>query len=167
LHSNTCCGCNEGWCGLEGYEPAIGAHWASAWDVGADCVGGETRSPTAAPITPAPTTAIPTGPPVPTTSPRPTKDPSSPTSNVPDNDLYAVIKVYSILKDKADALDNEIFLYQGSEPSSIYRYDGFIAGLKVMTDSGVAGKFYYLGDDSENGYKYGLVNLAGESIAYI
>ena len=29
-----------------------------------------------------------------------------------------------------------------------------------MTESGVAGKFYYLGDDSENGYKYGLVNLA-------
>jgi hypothetical protein len=29
-----------------------------------------------------------------------------------------------------------------------------------MTDAGVAGKFYYLGDGSENGYKYGLVNLA-------
>lgn len=83
-----------------------------------------------------------------------------PVSNVPDNDPSTVEKVYSILEEKKDALDNEIFLYQGSEPSTVYRYDGFVAGLKVMTESGVAGKFYYLGDDSENGYKYGLVNLA-------
>ena len=155
----------DGWCGLEGYEPDNGAHWASAWNVGADCVGGETREPTAAPITPAPITpapitATPTGPPMPTISPRPTKDPSSPTSNVPDNDPDSVDKVYITLEEKKDALDNEIFLYQGSEPSSVYRYDGFVAGLKVMTESGVAGKFYYLGDASENGYKYGLVNLA-------
>lgn len=94
------------------------------------------------------------------TTPSPTKDPSSPVSSVPDNDQGALDTVYSILDEKKDVFDNEIFLYQGSEPSTVYRYDGFVAGLRVMTESGVAGKFYYLGNDSENGYKYGLVNLA-------
>ena len=70
-------------------------------------------------------------------------------------------KVFAILEEKKDAIDNTIFLYQGSEPSTVYRYDGFVAGLRVMFESGVAGKYYYLGDSSENGYKYGLVNIAG------
>jgi hypothetical protein len=82
-------------------------------------------------------------------------------SNVPDNNAATQDKVYSILEEKKDAIDNSLFLYQGSEPSTVYRYDGFISGLKVMAESGVNGKFYYTGDDSENGYKYGLVNLAG------
>ena len=29
-----------------------------------------------------------------------------------------------------------------------------------MFETGVAGKFFYLGDDSDNGHLYGLVNIA-------
>ena len=147
---------------MDAYEPGLGTYWVDAWDLGSNCVGGATKFPTPSPTktpTLAPSTATPTDPPMPTTS-SPTKDPSSPVSNVPDNDPNTLDRVYSILEEKKDILDNNIFLYQGSEPSSVYRYDGFVAGLKVMTEAGVAGKFYYLGDGSENGYKYGLVNLA-------
>ncbi|KAL7522752.1 hypothetical protein ACHAWX_007410 [Stephanocyclus meneghinianus] len=105
-----------------------------------------------------------------------TVDPSTPASDVEDydedgapanntvpitKDMGTGEKVFAILEEKKDAIDNTIFLYQGSEPSTVYRYDGFVAGLRVMFESGVAGKYYYLGDSSENGYKYGLVNLAG------
>lgn len=161
-----------GWCGQEGYEPANSEIWSSAWTLGADCVGGDTREPTARPSnepTPVPTSATPTDAPVPTT-PSPTRDPSSPTTtttttttisaSVPDNDPETLTEVYQILEGKKDVLDNEIFLYQGSEPSTVYRYDGFVAGLRVMTESGVAGKFYYLGNDDDKAYLYGLVNLA-------
>jgi hypothetical protein len=46
------------------------------------------------------------------------------------------------------------------EPSSVYRYNDFIAALRVMYEDGVAGKHFYMGDDSPNGHKYGLVNIA-------
>ena len=156
-----------GWCGQAAYEPANGDIWSSAWTLGADCVGGETREPTSKPSnepTPVPITPIPTDAPLPTT-PSPTKDPSSPTTtpttkSVPDNDPDTLTEVYRILEERRDVLDNEIFLYQGSEPSTVYRYDGFVAGLRVMTESGVAGKFYYLGNADDNAHLYGLVNLA-------
>ncbi len=69
-------------------------------------------------------------------------------------------EVFAILEQIKDQIDNEIFLYQGSEPSTVYRYQGFKSGLQIMFDTGVAGKFFYLGDDSPNGYLYGLANIA-------
>eukprot|EP00804_Cyclotella_cryptica_P022434 CCRYP_015087-RA/>CCRYP_015087-RA protein AED:0.05 eAED:0.05 QI:1338/1/1/1/0.88/0.8/10/1018/702 len=156
-----------GWCGLDGYEPAVGSHWDMAWNVGENCQGQGTRPPLPAPTTTAPVTAT------------PITDPSTPAPNIEDEengdddggvpanntvpitkDMGTAEKVFAILEEKKDAIDNAIFLYQGSEPSTVYRYDGFVAGLRVMFESGVAGKFYYLGDDSEDGYKYGLANLA-------
>jgi hypothetical protein len=135
-----------------------------AWDLGENCVGGGTRPPTGMPITASPTTA------------RPKRDPSTTASEIeegadddsaPATDTVPITKdeatgekVFSILEGKKDAIDNELFLYQGSEPSSVYRYEGFVAGLRVMFETGVAGKFFYLGDDTEDGYKYGIANLA-------
>ena len=46
------------------------------------------------------------------------------------------------------------------EPSSVYRYDDLLAGLRVMYNDGVANKYFFMGDDTPNGYKYGLVNIA-------
>ena len=70
--------------------------------------------------------------------------------------------MYRILDHAKGNIDGQLFLYQGSEPSTVYRYAGFFAGLEVMHEFGVAGKTYYLGDGSENGNLYGLVNIAGE-----
>jgi len=72
----------------------------------------------------------------------------------------AVDKVYRILDSKRSLMDDTIFLYQGKTPSTVYRYEGFISGLRVMVEDGVAGGQYYLGDDSENGHLYGLANIA-------
>ena len=69
-------------------------------------------------------------------------------------------RVYDILDSKRGLIDNSIFLYQGQTPSTVYRYEGFLAGLQVMVADGVAGKRYYLGDDSERGHLYGLANIA-------
>lgn len=46
------------------------------------------------------------------------------------------------------------------EPSSVYRFNDLLAGLRVMYNNGVANKYFYMGDDSPNGHKYGLVNIA-------
>jgi len=46
------------------------------------------------------------------------------------------------------------------EPSSVYRYDDLLAGLRVMYNDGVANKYFFMGDDTPNGHKYGLVNIA-------
>jgi predicted chitinase len=46
------------------------------------------------------------------------------------------------------------------EPSSVYRYNDLLAALRVMYNDGVANKFFFMGDDSPNGHKYGLVNIA-------
>jgi len=56
-------------------------------------------------------------------------------------------------------------LYQDQTPSPIYRYEGVIAGLKIMFEDGVAGKQFYLGDDEKSGdgkscHLYSLANIA-------
>ena len=57
-----------------------------------------------------------------------------------------------------------MFLYQTPSlewaPSDIYRYSDFLDGLRVMYNIGMANKFFYMGDDSEDGHLYGLVNIA-------
>lgn len=40
------------------------------------------------------------------------------------------------------------------------RFLGFLAGLQVMHEDGVAGKKFYMGDESAIGHEYGLVNIA-------
>jgi hypothetical protein len=142
-----------------------------AWNVGDTCPGQGTPSSLPASTitidtsTPASLPASTTNAPVTSTT---TVDPSTPASEVEDNNTVPITKdmdtgekVFAILEEKKDAIDNTVFLYQGSEPSTVYRYEGFVAGLRVMFESGVAGKYYYLGDGSEHGYRYGLVNLAG------
>lgn len=87
--------------------------------------------------------------------------PDKPTSAVSNSSAK---KALDILKSKESKIDNELFLYQspGGEwvPSTIYKYDGLEKGLKVMITKGVAGMKFYLGDDSSNGHKKGLVNVA-------
>ncbi|KAL7477394.1 hypothetical protein ACHAW6_003201 [Cyclotella cf. meneghiniana] len=45
-------------------------------------------------------------------------------------------------------------------PSSVYRYSDLLSVLYVMYNDGVAGKCFYVGDDSPGEYKHGLVNIA-------
>lgn len=60
--------------------------------------------------------------------------------------------------------DSEILLYESPtmvwEPSSVYRFDDMVAALRVMYTNGVANKYFYMGDETENGPIYGLVNIA-------
>jgi len=85
-----------------------------------------------------------------------------------NRDLSPILKteeaVEQVLHQARSAIDNKLFLYQNPtmqwEPSSVYRYDGFLAGLRVMYTDGVANKQYYMGDSSTNGPLYGLVNIA-------
>ena len=95
-------------------------------------------------------------------APKPKPKPEIPavgTSGFANNNL-TVKRVFEILDSKSSLIDDKLFLYQGSTPSEVYRYKGFIDGLRVMVDVGVAGKKFYVGSDSENGYLYGLVNIA-------
>ena len=46
------------------------------------------------------------------------------------------------------------------EPSSLYRFKDLLAALRVMHQEGVAGKYFYMGDDTNEGHIYGLVNIA-------
>ena len=72
--------------------------------------------------------------------------------------------MYKILEQKKDRINSELFLYDtglgGYEESTVYRYRGFKDGLVVMHEEGVGGSYFYLGDDSDIGYKIGLVNIA-------
>ena len=78
--------------------------------------------------------------------------------------LSTMDDLFGSLDAASSAIDNKLFLYKTPSfqwvPSSVYRYDDFRAGLEVMASDGVAGKKYYIGEDVENGYIYGLVNIA-------
>ena len=80
------------------------------------------------------------------------------------NYASAIEGVNAVLEASKDAIDNSLFLYEtptgGWEPSSVYRYEGLVGGLKVMYEDGVAGKYFYMGDEGNNGYVYGVVNVA-------
>jgi len=92
---------------------------------------------------------------------KPVKNKSKPPNPIPTPPSPTEKKVYDILDAKGSLIDDTIFLYQGRTPSMVYRYEGFISGLRIMVEDGVAGGKYYLGaDDAENGYLYGLVNVA-------
>jgi len=63
-----------------------------------------------------------------------------------------------------DKINNELFLYETPMmqwiPSTVYRFDGFFDGLKIMHAQGVAGNKIYLGGDCAHCHMYGLVNVA-------
>ncbi|KAL7464764.1 hypothetical protein ACHAXS_005100 [Conticribra weissflogii] len=123
-----------------------------AWDVVGKCNSERSGSPTKFPTS------------VPTINAEPNELPKEGEQTVkpfePVKGETSAKEVFAILEQIKDQIDNEIFLYQGSEPSTVYRYQGFKSGLQIMFDTGVAGKFFYLGDDSPNGYLYGLANIA-------
>lgn len=131
-----------------------------AWDVGANCEGAGTRRPTGRPTTPNPT-------PNPTrkknagssdssaarpSKPQELKPPGSHSTDPYTGKDATAKKVFELIDSVRHLIDDNLFLYQGTEPSSVYRYEGFIAGLRIMFEDGVAGKNYYLGRDTENGY---------------
>lgn len=140
-----------GWCSSASYEPIISIYWYEAWDLVGHC-NGITASPT-------------TSPPTPTPGPTPKLDISG-SDNTANDQVYSnsadtAQKVFDILHSKQRVIDNELFLYQGKTPSTVYRYQGFIDGLRVMIEDGVANKYFYLGNDHpEHGYLYGLANIA-------
>ena len=137
----------EGWCNVAAYEP-LSQYGLDAWVFVGYCKGR-----TAAPTTSSPTKA-------PNPSPKLDINDDSQATDYSNSHLTAQT-VFDILHSKSAPIDNELFLYQGKAPSNVYRYSGFISGLQVMVENGVAGKHFYLGNDNpENGYWYGLVNIA-------
>ena len=125
-----------------------------------------TTSPTSAgivaPTTSKPSTAKPTTS-KPTTSsagPLPTSSPT--TASPPTSSAAAAVE--AVLEANKDGIDNKVLLYQTPQmqwvPSTVYRYQDLLDGLRVMYNDGVANKYFFMGDDSPNGYRYGLVNIA-------
>jgi hypothetical protein len=76
----------------------------------------------------------------------------------------AAAAVEAVLEANKDGIDNKVLLYQTPQstwvPSTVYRYQDMLDGLRVMYNNGVANKYFFMGDNSPNGYKYGLVNIA-------
>jgi hypothetical protein len=76
----------------------------------------------------------------------------------------AAKEALKIISAKSSTIDNKLFLYEspadGWIPSTIYKSDGLLKGLEVMNGKGVNGIYFYLGGESANEYKYGLVNVA-------
>lgn len=130
-----------------------------------------TPKPTDMPVNPrpVPVTPKPTAKPVAPT-PKPSFKPVAPpppASSSSTTGFIEVVKaprttkqVYDILKQKKSRIDSELFLSAGDIESTVYRYRGFRDGLEVMHEEGVGDSFFYLGDDSDIGYKVGLVNIA-------
>ena len=91
---------------------------------------------------------------------RPSKKPFQPDPSVSSS----AAQVEEILDRSKAGIDSNILLYQNPsnewEPSTVYRYSDFIEALRVMYTDGVANKYFYMGDGSSNGFKYGLVNIA-------
>ena len=96
----------------------------------------------------------------------PTTDDSkqSPINSGDMSNTFSAKEVIKILTSKSIPIDNKLFLYEspvdGWIPSSIYKNEGLIKGLKVMNGKGVNGMYFYLGGEEKDGYKYGLANVA-------
>ena len=92
------------------------------------------------------------------------KPPTSPGGSASYSSNSSSKEALRILDTKRNEINNELFLYESPTgewmPSTIYNYDGLAEGLKLMNSNGVAGMYYYLGDDSSDGYRYGLANVA-------
>lgn len=101
--------------------------------------------------------------PQPPTPPPPTSPPAT-----GGGGTAAAEKVEKVLESSQSKIDNELFLYETPQrqwkPSSVYRFDGFLEGLRVMYQDGVSNSFFYIGQggdsSSGDGYVAGLVNIA-------
>ena len=99
---------------------------------------------------------------------KPLNNSNKPSSNKPNPEnttSQSAARALEILADNNERIDNELFLFESPllgqfVPSTVYQYGGLAAGLKLMNTKGVAGKRFYLGDDSANGHIYGLINVA-------
>jgi len=73
-------------------------------------------------------------------------------------------QIQEILWIAGSRLNATVFVYESSsnvwEPSDVYTLPDFGRGVQAMYESGVAGKYFYIGDESEQGYKYGVANMA-------
>ncbi len=89
---------------------------------------------------------------------------SQETTNTVVNGSTGVKLIEETLEAARDAFDNKLFLYETPLsdwlPSSVYRFEGFFEGFKVMHQVGVAGKKIYTGGDCDHCHMYGLVNVA-------
>ena len=87
---------------------------------------------------------------------------SSPVYRPPTSLTAAAVE--AVLEANKHGIDNNILLYQTPQsvwiPSTVYRYQDLLDGLRVMYNDGVANKYFYMGDDSAQGHLYGLVNIA-------
>jgi len=61
-------------------------------------------------------------------------------------------------------LNATVFVWESAtnvwEPSDVYTLPDFMRALEGMYETGIAGNYFYLGNDAEIGYKYGVANIA-------
>jgi hypothetical protein len=74
------------------------------------------------------------------------------------------LAVEAALETHKEGIDSNILVSNTSEnvwvELSVYRYNDFLEGLRVMYKYGVANKLCYMGDEGSQGHLYGLVNVA-------
>ena len=69
-------------------------------------------------------------------------------------------KIETHLTPLSDTINTKLFRTQTYEPSKIYKFQDLLAALPTVYE-GIANSNFYLGETTiENGYEYGLVNLA-------
>ena len=101
-------------------------------------------------------------------SPTPRLEPTTPSPTLPPQTRspFANAGVEDALENAKHDINNKLFVYQSGWsdwlPSTIYQFDGFMAGLRLMYLEGVGGQTFYLGEDvgGVQGVKVGLVNIA-------
>ena len=87
------------------------------------------------------------------------------------NGETGVSAIHATFQSMEYVINNKLFLYETPMmewiPSTVYNFEGFFDGLKVMHEQGVAGLKIYVGghesdmnDDCAHCYMYGLVNVA-------
>jgi hypothetical protein len=151
------------------YAPGGGTAWEQAWNLTGPCSGSGAASPVASPIaylTAAPVSSHVVSPVVspseaPVASPVGVPSPVTPPASTPD----AIQGVENALDSSKGGIDSDLFLYETPQrtwvDSMVYRYIVFLAGLQVMYQDGVAGKFFYMGEDGAvDGHLYGLAIIA-------
>jgi hypothetical protein len=163
IYANWCSG--PAWA----YGLGTGTAWQHAWALSSPCGGGP--APVASPIaTPvgapvASPLASPLASPVSTPAASPSTAPAASPVSPPISSPTAIQGVELVLDESKGGIDSSLFLYQTPQntwvESTVYRYSGFLAGMRVMYQDGVANKFFYMGEDGVvNGHLYGLVNIA-------
>jgi hypothetical protein len=120
-------------------------------------------------------TRRPTGKPTRRPTGKPTRKPTRKTTIIDDEDTSSPTgmliegpggpnpisrqKTLDLLSAIAGTINNNLFVTEVGQPSTIYKVEDLVKGLKLMNEQGVAGMHFYLGND-ENAYRYGLTNVA-------